>query len=140
MDLIDESNRTKRETGKTAPKRITLGKEEHSSVFGILISLYALNARSDICVPSPFKSFKDFPDSMPYAGAFTTHTEQLLVPHVAKIKEAVQRITKTLKGKEAPSEAGGDFSFIMVFNTPSACGGVNMRKRGLGGNYVFPQV
>ena len=95
------------------PKRITLGEEEHSSVFGILISLYALNARSDICVPSPLKSFKEFPDSMPYVGAFTTHTEQLLVPHVAKIKEAVQRITKTLKGGKAPSEAGSDFSFIV---------------------------
>ena len=95
------------------PKKIVLGEEEHSSVFGILISLYALNACSDICVPSPLKSFKEFPDSMPYVGAFTTHTEQLLVPHVAKIKEAVQRITKTLKGEKAPSEAGGDFSFIV---------------------------
>ena len=95
------------------PKRITLGEEEHSSVFGILISLYALNACSDICVPSPLKSFKEFPDSMPYVGAFTTHTEQLLVPHVAKIKDAVLRITKTLNGEKAPSEAGGDFSFIV---------------------------
>jgi len=46
-------------------------------MFGILISLYALNACSDICVPSPLKSFKEFPDSMPYVGAFATHTEKL---------------------------------------------------------------
>ena len=59
------------------PKRITLGEKEHSSVFGILISLYALNACSDICVLSPLKSFKEFPDSMPYVGAFATHTEKL---------------------------------------------------------------
>lgn len=95
------------------PKGISLGEKEHSSVFGILISLYALNACSDICVLSPFKSFKEFPDSMPYAGAFTLHTEQFLVPHVDKIKEAVQSITKTLKGEKAPFEAGGDFSFIV---------------------------
>ena len=95
------------------PKRITLGEEEHSSVFGILISLYALNACSDTCVASPLKSFKELPDSMPYVGAFRTHTEQLLVPHVAKIKEAIQNITITLKGEKAPSEAGGDFSFIV---------------------------
>jgi len=95
------------------PKRITLGEEEHSSVFGILISLYALNACSDTCVPSPLKSFKDLPNSMPYVGAFRTHTEQLLVPHVAKIKEAIQNITITLNGEKAPSEAGGDFSFIV---------------------------
>jgi hypothetical protein len=95
------------------PNRITLGEEEHSSVFGILISLYALNACSDICIPLPLKSFKEFPDSMPYVGVFTTHTEQLLVPHVAKIKEAVQSISKRLKGEKTPSEAGGDFSFIV---------------------------
>ena len=95
------------------PKGITLGDKEHSSVFGILISLYALNARPDICIPEPFKAFKEFPDSMPYAGAFTTHTEQLLVPYVGKIKESVQIITKRLKGEDSPAGTGGDFSFIV---------------------------
>ena len=95
------------------PKRIVLGEEEHSSVFGILISLYALNACSDICVLTPLRSFREFSGSMPYVGAFTTHTEQLLVSHVAKIKEAVKSITKKLKGEKAPPEAGGDFSFIV---------------------------
>ena len=99
------------------PKRITLGEKEHSSVFGILISLYALNACSDICVPTPLKSFKEFPDSMPYVGAFTTHTEKLLVPYVEKIKESAQRITKILKGEKAPSEVGGDFS-LFVYPLP----------------------
>lgn len=101
------------ETCVIEPERITIGEEEHSSVFEILISLYALNACSDICVLTPLKSFKEFSDSMPYAGAFTTHTEQLLVSHVAKIKEAAQSITKKLKGEKAPSETGGDFSFIV---------------------------
>jgi len=95
------------------PKRITLGETEHSSVFGILISLYALNACSDICVPAPFKSFKEFPDSMPYAGAFTTHTEQVLVQYVAKIKESVPRIIGALNGETTPSGTGGDFSFVV---------------------------
>jgi hypothetical protein len=95
------------------PKAITLGEKEHSSVFGILISLYALNARPDICILSPLKSFKEFPGSMPYVGAFATHTEKILVPHFADIKEAVQTITGTLNGEKAPSETGGDFSFIV---------------------------
>ena len=95
------------------PKGITLGDKEHSPVFGILISLYALNACPDMCVPTPLKAFKEFPDSMPYVGAFTTHTEQLLVPHVAKIKESVQIVTKTLKGEESPDGTGGDFSFVV---------------------------
>jgi hypothetical protein len=96
---------------------ITLGEEEHSSVLGILISLYALNATSDECVLSPLKSFKEFPGSTPYVGAFATHTEQLLVPHVANIKGRIERITKILKGDKAPPEAAGDFSF-MVYPLP----------------------
>ncbi len=95
------------------PEGITLGDKEHSSVFGILISLYALNASPDICVPSPLKAFKEFPDSMPYVGAFTTHTEQLLVPHVAKIKTSVQNVTEILNGEESVDGVSGDFSFIV---------------------------
>ena len=101
------------ETCLIDPKGITLGDKKHSSVFGILISLYALNARPDLCVPAPFKAFKEFPDSMPYAGAFTTHTELLLVPHVAKIKESIQIVTETLKGEGASEGTGGDFTFIV---------------------------
>ncbi|MCP3931807.1 MAG: DUF3786 domain-containing protein, partial [Bacteroidetes bacterium] len=52
-------------------------------------------------------------DSMPYVGAFATHTEQLLVPHVDQIKNSVRKITETLKGEEAPAGTGGDFSFIV---------------------------
>lgn len=95
------------------PKGITLGNKARPSVFGILITLYALNARSDECVLTPLKAFKEFPDSMPYVGAFTTHAEQLLVPHVGTIKKSVQIITQTLNGKESPNGTGGDFSFIV---------------------------
>ncbi|MBU1183399.1 MAG: DUF3786 domain-containing protein [Proteobacteria bacterium] len=95
------------------PEGITLGDEERSSVFGILISLYALNACPDICVPKPLKAFREFPDSMPYVGAFTTHTEHLLVPHVAKIEKAALTITEALNGEGAPAGTGGDFSFIV---------------------------
>lgn len=95
------------------PEGITLGDEDHSPVFGILISLYALNACSDICIPTPLKAFKEFPDSMPYAGAFATHTENLLIPHVSKIKKAFQLIIETLNGEVSPVGTGGDFSFIV---------------------------
>ncbi len=95
------------------PKGISLGDTEHSSVFGILISLYALNACPDICVMSPLKAFKEFSDSMPYVGAFTTHTEQLLVPHVARIKASAKIVTKALKGEESPDGTGGDYSFVV---------------------------
>lgn len=95
------------------PERITISGEEHSSVLGILVSLYALSASSDACVLSPLKSFKEFPGSAPYAGAFAAHAERVLVPHVARIKERIQRVVEILKGGKAPSEAEGDFSFIV---------------------------
>lgn len=95
------------------PNSITFGGQEPSSVLGILISLYALNACSEICVPLPLRSFKELPDSMPYVGAFTTHTEKIIVPHVARIKKAAPKITAALKGRKAPPEAGGDFSFLI---------------------------
>lgn len=95
------------------PNGITLGEKEHSSVFGILISLYALAANPEECIPLPLKSFKEFPDSMPYVGAFTTHTEQLLLPFVPGIREATHIITEALGGGNGPAEAGGDFSFIV---------------------------
>ncbi len=100
-----------------SPAGISLGQNKHSSVFGILISLYALNAHPDICIPTPFKAFKEFPDSMPYVGAFTTHTEQLLVPHVETIKGAVPKILDNLNGSEPPDGTAGDFSF-MVYPLP----------------------
>jgi hypothetical protein len=57
------------------PRGITLDDTKNPSIPGILISLYALNVTSEICLLSPFKSFREFPDSMPYVGAFTTHTD-----------------------------------------------------------------
>jgi len=95
------------------PKGITFNGREHISILGILISLYALNACSDSSIILPLKSFREFPGSMPYRGAFTTHTELLLVPHVNKIRKKVKIITETLNGKDVITETRGDFSFII---------------------------
>ena len=105
------------ETCVIRPEGIQLGKKNHSSVFNILISLYALNACSDICLLSPFKAFIEFKDSTPYAGAFKANTEQVLVSHVAKIKASVLKIKQRLNGQNAPAETQGDFSF-MVYPLP----------------------
>ncbi len=95
------------------PKRITLGDEKHSSVFGLIISVYALNANSEDYVILPFKSFKEFPDSMAHVAASAMPANKLLGPHVAAIKNAMQSIVKTFNGEKGPSEVGGDFSFIL---------------------------
>ncbi len=96
---------------------IFLGEVQQTGVIGILISLYALNAKPETCVIEPLKAFKDLPNSMPYAGAFVTHTQQILVPYVDNIGRSSNRIIKTLKGCKAPAGIGGDFSF-MVYPLP----------------------
>lgn len=94
------------------PDGITLGSDEQSGVLGIPISLYALHANSNPLILEPLKAFKDFPDSMPYADAFATHTQNILIPYVEKIKGNYRLIIKELHGSDASYIAGGDFSFF----------------------------
>lgn len=96
-----------------APDRITLNGNNASSILGILISLYALHAATDICLPAPFRAFKEFDGSMPYAGAFVTHTEQVLVPHVMSIKNNLKKISSALKGENPPADTPGDIAFVV---------------------------
>jgi len=105
------------ETCEIRSDGIYLGEVQQAGVIGILISLYALNAKPETCLIEPLKAFKDFPNSMPYAGAFVTHTQQILVPYVDNIESSSDRIIETLKGCKAPSNVGGDFSF-MVYPLP----------------------
>ena len=95
------------------PRGITLGDGNTPAIHGILISLYALNVTPEICLLSPFKSFREFPDSMPYVGAFTTHTEQLLEPHVPDIRKSAALISRYFNGEDVPVQAGGDFAFTL---------------------------
>ena len=95
------------------PKLIMFGEEEHSLLLSLIVSVYALNANSKDCVLLPLKSLKEFPESISHVPASAMPASKLLVPHVAKIKNAKQRIIKKFNGKEGTSEAGGDFSFIL---------------------------
>jgi len=99
------------------PEGIFLGQVRQTGVVGILISLYALNAKPETCFVEPLKAFKDLPNSMPYAGAFVTHTQQILVPYVEKIQVSIHRIMEALNGCEAPAGITGDFAF-MVYPLP----------------------
>jgi hypothetical protein len=96
-----------------APDGITLDGEAVPSIIGILLSLYALNATTDIPVLEPLRAFKEFPNSAPYVGAFDSHTEQILVPAVSMIKQHLDRIRDRLSGQEAPASMGGDFAIVV---------------------------
>jgi len=95
------------------PGGIFLDQVQQTGVIGILISLYALHAGPEPVTLKPLKAFKDFPNSMPYAGAFVTHTQQILVPYVESIKKAKDQIMANLHGRKAPVDVEGDFSFII---------------------------
>jgi hypothetical protein len=95
------------------PGGIFLGQVQQTGVIGILISLYALHAGPEPSLLEPLKAFKDFPNSMPYAGAFTIHTQQILVPHVERIEKSRDQIMANLSGHDAPASVKGDFSFVV---------------------------
>jgi hypothetical protein len=95
------------------PDGITLDGEAAASIIGILLSLYALNAGTEAPLLEPLKAFKEFPDSAPYVGAFASHTEQILVPAVSKIKQKIDLIGNRLSGQQPPASVGGDFAILV---------------------------
>ncbi|MDM8536052.1 DUF3786 domain-containing protein [Desulfobacterales bacterium HSG17] len=100
-------------TCRISSDSIILGNEKQEGIIGILISLYALHSGTDSCIETPFKAFKDFPNSAPYAGAFATHTQNTLIDHVEKIEDNMNRIKTKLKGHDAPADISGDFAFVV---------------------------
>jgi hypothetical protein len=95
------------------PEGITLSGSHVDDPKGLLISLYALHGSSAPLQLEPFKSFKDFPGSMPYHGAFSTNSERILVPHVHLIREKQRDIEEIFDGREPPPGSPGDFSFLL---------------------------
>jgi hypothetical protein len=95
------------------PSGVTFDGRGDNAVMSILITLYALHAGPDSCVVMPFRSIKEIPNSMPYVGAFTTHTEQPLVGQVDHLRASLAKIMATLDGETASPETGGDFAFIV---------------------------
>jgi hypothetical protein len=98
---------------RITPRGIFLEETLKEDVFGILLSLYALWAKDTDSILQPFIGFKELPDSMPYVGAFTTHTEQILVPMVSRINALRKEIITAFDGKDISSDSNGDFAFII---------------------------
>jgi len=95
---------------RIAPTGIWLDDRPETGVIGVLASLYALHAAPAPLQVEPLQSFKDFPGSMPYAGAFTTHTEIPLTTRVHAIEAAGNRIRDGLNGERYDA---GDFAFLL---------------------------
>lgn len=89
---------------------ITLGGIEQWGVVGIVLSLYALHAKPISIKEQPFKAYKEFPNTMPYIGAFATHTEQILIAHADRIEQHLEKIAEKFTGER---NSAGDFSLIV---------------------------
>lgn len=98
------------------PDGITLSGEVITGPKGILIALYARNARKEPVQLDPFKSFRDLKGSMPYQGAFALRAERSLVPYVNHIQRFKKRVIESFDGHENQG-LGDDFS-CTVFPLP----------------------
>ncbi len=98
---------------RLTPDGIIFRGADNPPVMGIIISLYALSARPENRVLLPFKAFREFPNTMPYVGAFATHTEKILAPHTADVKNNLTRIKMAMKAQDAPLDTPGDFAFVV---------------------------
>jgi len=101
------------ETCLIRPGGVAVGDKPQIGVVGILITLYALHANEQPCIPTPYKAFRELPDSMPYVGAFASHCEGILVPHIERIEKNLAAIFDCLNGELGTGSDGGDFSIIV---------------------------
>jgi hypothetical protein len=95
------------------PDGVSIGGAPETGVVGILITLYALRANADPCRSTPFKAFREFPNSLPYVGAFASHTESILTPHIEAIENNFDLMFNALNGELSSAAEGGDFSIIV---------------------------
>jgi len=95
------------------PEKITIDGRPEIGPKGLLVSLYATHVNHDPIQLEPFKAFKDLPGSMPYHGAFSANSEQVLVPHVAQIRKDHDVILGVFSGEKGPEGVAGDFSFVL---------------------------
>ena len=101
------------ESCRITSEGIKLGDNAETGPLGIVISLYTLHIDTVSCQLTPFKAFREMPDSMPYVGAFASHTESALVNHIDRIERKADRIAHQFNGSREAYKDAGDFSFIV---------------------------
>ena len=94
------------------PEGISLDREMNSGPIGILIALYARNARKEGVQLNPLKSFKQIKGSMAYQSAFAVRSEISLVPYVSQIQGCKKKVIEAFDGYENEG-TNGDFSFTL---------------------------
>jgi hypothetical protein len=95
------------------PEEIILGGQPLTGPEGILIAMYASHVPNEKLQLHPLKSFKQFPGSMAYQGAFTLNAEKILIPYVPAIKKHEQDLVIRFSGHTNLDAPIGDFSFTL---------------------------
>ncbi len=98
---------------RLSPEMLSLSGKPVYDPRGILISLYAVHASPAPLKLEPLRSFKDFPDSMPYHTAFSANSEKVLLTYVLMIMEQLKNIRRVYTGQDGPPDITGDFSFVL---------------------------
>jgi hypothetical protein len=98
---------------RLAADGVWLGGEQQIGPVGIVLSLYALHAITENCRVEPLKAFKELPNSAPYVGAFSSHTEQPLTPLVDRILDKQHALIDHFDGMPAPTHLSGDGALIV---------------------------
>lgn len=94
-------------------KDVRLSGQSAEGAEGLLIAMYASAVPAKPVELHPLKSFKELPDSMPYQGAFTAHSERVLVPHVESIRSRQDGILARFSGHVNLDAPSGDFSLTL---------------------------
>ena len=101
------------ESCRIGPQDIKLADKAETGPKGIIISLYALRAAPVSCQLTPFKAFREMPDSMPYVAAFASRAERVLFDHIDEIEQHSDRIVHRIGGSRGSDNEAGDFSLII---------------------------
>jgi hypothetical protein len=98
---------------RLAADGVRLDGEQQTGPKGIVLSLYALHAISENCRIEPLKAFKELPNSAPYAGAFSSRTEQPLTPLVDRILDRRHSLIDHFDGMPVPTHLSGDGALVV---------------------------
>ena len=98
---------------RLTPEGIFIDERPEWGPRGIIVALLARHAVPDDAVETPWQAFRELPNSAPYVGAFRSHTEQILVPHVPALHRNQAAIAEVLHGC-APEDGGpGDWGLVV---------------------------
>ena len=92
---------------------VRCGTENEEGPRGVVISLLARHARPEAGIEEPWRAFRELPDSMPYVGAFRSHSELPLIAHLDAILAQAPAIAAGMQGRVVATPLCGDGGLVL---------------------------